>query len=85
MIIYVKTTSSNTNIWTRYQAGLVKLCGYDVELHLQIMQSNTLQKNVDRTSVLPGYVHNYKWHPDQATFKCAEILNRNLYKTNYTA
>jgi hypothetical protein len=37
-------TSSNTNIWTGHQDGLARLCGYDVELHLQIMQSNILQK-----------------------------------------
>jgi len=27
-----------------HQDGLAELCGYDVELHLQIMQSNILQK-----------------------------------------
>lgn len=40
----MKTTSSNTNIWKGHQAGLSELCGYDVELYLQIMQSNILQK-----------------------------------------
>jgi len=40
----MKTTSCNTNIWTGHRAGLSELCGYDVELHLQTMQSNILQK-----------------------------------------